>query len=126
MPIVTVFHRVDLSTLPGTEVEAFFADLRAILADELSGESPDHQLDPDSDFELYLQSVGHHTGEHVRWDLSIDIEAYDYNYRMELRSELATSILRRSIVAFEQRFGERRRFAVWLKLLTAAWVQTQG
>lgn len=121
---MTVHHRIDLTTLAATEVDYFFAEVREILAQELAGGEPDQALDADADFELYLRHVGHQPGEHVTWDFSIDIEAYDFDYRIENAEALATSIMNRSNKAFTQRFGARLRIAVWLKLLTAAWVQS--
>jgi hypothetical protein len=125
MPIVTVYHRTDFSSLPDADVDAFFADVRQILADELEGDAPGHALSPDDDFELYLHHVGRRPGEHVTWDISIDIEAYDFDYRIDRAEELATAIMNRAGGEYSRRFGEPAKFAVWLKLLTASWVQSR-
>ncbi|MBQ9917196.1 MAG: hypothetical protein IJO71_08350 [Microbacterium sp.] len=125
MPIVTVYHRIDFSGFPDADVGAFFTDVRQVLADELQGDAPGHALSPDSDFELYLQRVGDRPGEHVTWDISIDIEAYDFDYRIERAEALAASIMNRASELYSRRFGQQGKFAVWLKLLTAAWVQSR-
>lgn len=125
MPIVTVYHRIDFSDLPDADVDAFFAKVRQILADELEGDAPGHALSADADFELYLQQVGHRPGEHVTWDISIDIEAYDFDYRIERAEMIARSIMNRASGVYLEHFGQQRKFAVWLKLLTASWVQSQ-
>lgn len=125
MPIVTVYHRTDFSDLADADVDSFFAEVRQILADELEGDTPGHALSADADFELYLQHVGHRTGEHVTWDISIDIEAYDFDYRIERAETLATSIMNRASDLYSRRFGQQVKLAVWLKLLTASWVQSR-
>lgn len=125
MPIVTVYHRVDFASESSDEISAYFAGLREILARELGGDG-ERTLDPSADFELYLTEVGHRVGEHVTWDISIDVEAYDFDYRISNAEERARAVMNGAREEYSRRFGWTPTLAVWLKLVTASWVQSEG